>query len=144
MTKPTTRRSGGSAPMAKPTMRRSGERCVTLRVRQDLSLMELAHIFWRASTSGYKVESDGFPRNSTDAVRDVVDSRLRDSGRESYAYDDEEFIGSAEAQRWAFEHVARAYGFDESEIPEPVVDEGAARRLVRMEAGKDPDGCDDD
>lgn len=141
--------------MAKPTMREGGERYVTLRVRQDLSLQQLAHVFWAASTSGYHggVQRDGFPRNPAEAVRKAVASYLKWSGDSTSVYDDEEFTGSAEAQRWAFEHVARAYGFDDCEIPEPEVDERAARQLARDAACRirdedlpedDPEYCDAD
>lgn len=127
--------------MAAPTMRRGGERMVTLRVRQDLSLKQLAHVFWAAATSGYHgdIDREGFPRNPAEAIRKTVVHYLQWNGDSTSVYDDDEFTGSAEAQRWAFEHVARAYGFDETEIPEPKVDPAAAQRLARQAADLDWD-----
>jgi hypothetical protein len=127
--------------MSKPTMRRDGARYVTLRVRQDLSLTELAHIFWAAAMGGYygRVEHKGFPRNSAEVVRGAVLKYMQWNGISTRTCEDEEFTGSAEAQRWAFEHVARAYGFDESEIPEPDIDEAAARHLAAGRACEDSD-----
>lgn len=130
--------------MSKPTMRRSGERRVTLRVRQDLSLDDLAYLFWRASTNGYKIEREGFPRNSASDVRDAVVSFVKHNGSEYVDRDDEEFNGSAQAQTWAYENVARAFGFDELEIPEPKIDERAARRLAFFDAGGHPDDFEED
>lgn len=116
--------------MSKPTLRNAGCRMVTLRVRQDLALDELAHAFWASARTYGSVEVDGFPQHSAAAVREAVAKYLSRHGASTNVYDDEEFTGSAEAQRWAFEHVARAYGFDEDEIPEPEVDERAARRIA--------------
>jgi len=125
--------------MTKPTLRRNGARCVTLRVRQDVELLELAHVFWAAATSGYygTVETDGFPRHPVALVRSVVAEYMQRNGVSTHVYDDEEFTGSAEAQRWAFEHVARAYGFDPAEIPEPEIDQLAAQRLAARAHGYD-------
>lgn len=132
--------------MGKPTMRRSGQRHVTLRVRQDLDLDQLAHIFWAAANGGYygRIEIDGFPQHPATAVRSAVMKYLAWNGWLTRATDDENFTGSAEAQRWAYEHAARAFGFNESEIPEPAVDEQAARRLAFYEDGGHPDDYDDE
>jgi len=127
--------------MAKPTLRRNGARCVTLRVRQDVELIELAHVFWAAATSGYygTVEHEGFRRQPASLVRSVVLKYMQWNGISTHVYDDEEFTGSAEAQRWAFEHVARAYGFEPSEIPEPEINQLAAQRLAARAHGYEED-----
>jgi len=132
--------------MTKPTMRQGGERYVTLRVRHDLNLQQLAHVFWAAASSGYHgdIERDGFPRNPVEAVRSTVVHYLQWNGNSTSVYDDEEFTGSAAAQRWAFEHAARAFGFDDSEIPEPEIDERAAHQLARRAEPTDPDDDLDD
>ena len=123
--------------MNKPTKSRDGESRVSLRVEHRLALGELAHVFWAAATNGGygPVEHEGFPRNPIAIVRSAVTRYLEERGVSTHVYDDETFTGSAEAQRWAFEHVARAYGFDESEIPEPEVDPTAARRVARLADG---------
>ena len=128
--------------MSKPTMSRDGVKRVELRVRHRLSITDLAHALWRASSSGFGIESDGYPRNPSAKVRAAVTGYLEAYGTPDF-FDDVEYTGSARAQRWALEHIARAFGFDESEIPEPEIDERAARRVAFYENGGHPDDYDE-
>jgi hypothetical protein len=100
--------------MGHPRPRRSDGTCVTVRVRHDLRLQNLARLWWAAATGGYcsEITTHGFTRYPARAVRSAVARHLEWNGQSLRTHDDLGFTDNPPARCWADEHADRANGFD--------------------------------